>query len=122
MSRTKLEEGLFEWEVEDTAVSFLWDKPASVAASIAVTAARLECDRWEIEKSEMLKRRDRRAVWNITRDRMDDLEVDTPASGINEIRKVAHLLSLFANLPADGAAIVAIMVAEWAVHRARGET
>lgn len=119
MRRTELEEGLFEWEVEDQAINFLRDMPALVAASIAVTAARSACDRWEIEKSEMLKRDDPRPVWKFSRNRMVDLEIDTPAVGINEIRAVAHLLSLFANLPADGAAMVAIIVAEWAVDRAK---
>jgi hypothetical protein len=122
MNDAQLNEYIIEFEIEDCAVEFLWDKPPRAAASIAVTAARLETQRWEIEKSEMLKQDDPRPVWKFGPERLDFLELNTPPSGISDIRSVAHLLSLFANLPADGAAMAGIMVAEWAVHRARSET
>lgn len=117
-NNAELNEYMIECEIEDSAVKFLWDKLPRAAASIAVTAARLETQRWEIEKSEMLKRDDPRPVWQFGPKRLDFLELNTPPSGVSDIRAVAHLFSLFASLPADSAALVSIIVAEWAVHRA----
>jgi hypothetical protein len=118
MSRAELNEYIFEFEIEDRAVKFLWDKPPCSAASIAVTAARFETERWEIEKSEMLKRDDPRPVWKFGPKRLEFLELYTPPSSVSDPRALAHLLSLFASLSADSAALVSIIVGEWAVHRA----
>jgi hypothetical protein len=118
MNDAQLNECLFECEIEDRGVAFLSDKPPRAAASIAVTAARLETQRWEIEKPEMLRRDDPRPVWKFSPKRLAFLELNTPPSGVSDIRAVAHLLSLFASLPADSAALVSIIVAEWAVDRA----
>ena len=121
MIDAQLNEYMIEYEIEDSAVKFLSDKTPRAAASIAVTAAMLETHRWETEKSEMLKRDDPRPVWKFGPERLDFLELNTSPSDVFDIRAVAHLLSLFASLPADSAALVSIIVAEWAAHRAGSE-
>jgi len=113
---------MVEFEVEDHAISFLCDQPPSTAVSLAVTAARLEIQRWEIERAEMLKRADPRPVYQIyTRDK-EFLDRNTSPFCIFDIRAVAHLLSIYATLMPDDAAVVSVAVAKWAVfHKKRSE-
>ena len=113
---------MVECEVEDHAIGFLWDLPPSTAVSLAVTAARLETQRWEIERSEMLKRDDPRPVYQIYSRHKELLDRNTAPFCIFDIRAVAHLLSIFARLPADAAALASINVARWAVHRPSWQT
>ena len=108
---------MVEFEVEDHAIGFLWDLPPSTAVSLAVTAARLEIQRWEIERSEMLKRNDPRPVYQIYSRDKEFLDRNTSPLSIFDIRAVAHLLSFFARLPADAAAWTSVKAAHWAVSR-----
>src|ERR1039458_705003 len=103
-----------EFEAEDRAVSFMWDMPPHTAASVAVTATQLEIQRWETEKSEMLKRDDPRPVYKIGSRHTDFLDLNSSPVRISDIRAVAYLLSIFAGLPADAAALAAYDAAKWA--------
>jgi len=110
------------FEAENRAINFLSGKPPSTAVAVAETAARLEIQRWEIERAEMLKRADPRPVYQIyTRDK-EFLDRNTSPFCIFDIRAVAHLLSIYATLMPDDAAVVSVAVAKWAVfHKKRSE-
>jgi len=123
MSRSKINNELSalmaESEAEDRAINFLSDKPPSTAVSVAVTAARLEIQRWEIERAEMLKRADPRPVYQISIRNKEFLDRNTSPFCIFDIRAVGHLLSIYATLMPDDAAVVSLAVATWAVFQTK---
>jgi hypothetical protein len=116
MIRSKIDNDLSAFEVIGEAIDFLWDQPPSTAVSLAVTAARLETQRWEIKRDDRCPA-DQIYSEQESLDRNEFLDRNTSPFCIFDIRAVAHLLSIFAVLPADAAALASFDVARWAVSR-----
>lgn len=107
---------LAECEAEDRLVNYLATLPPSVAVAAAIKGAVQLAEAWEFEKSEMLRRGDRRRVYLGTAEQRHWLE-----RAVRRYRgdpcwqhcPVAEVRSHLAGLPPDAAANTAYLVARY---------
>jgi hypothetical protein len=107
-------------EIETRAFDLLEELSPDIGLSAALTVAKLKVQLWEAAKSEMIRQRDPRLVYVASFDTaiLDVVVAPSPSNAAANTRLEANLLTLFARLPVDAAALTALIVAEWAVHRA----
>jgi hypothetical protein len=109
-----------EFEAEDAAFGHIWEMPAKLAKSVAVTAAKSLWVRWEEEKLEMIRRDDPRPVYHFSAGEALWLDVQCSTISGDDLGTVylaKQLGSLLSGLPLDAATWVAFKVAEFAAVR-----